>query len=155
VHYHMSTTKRNPQTVVLDPTLAEEVDGVANSEYADNETFSAFSDDVVAPACPTCGDLLAWHEEPCSAPGTEPASNLQVATLEAAPASLPGAPVSGFTYALGQPVQPAPATQAGKVIWRGQVKERHPRTGLLHRVNVYRLDNGYWDCYYEAELQAA
>lgn len=40
------------------------------------------------------------------------------------------------------------------VIWRGQLKARHPRTGLVHRVNAYRLDNDYWDCYYEEEFQA-
>ncbi|MCR5890393.1 hypothetical protein LRS06_21940 [Hymenobacter sp. J193] len=41
------------------------------------------------------------------------------------------------------------------MLWRGQVKERQPQTGYLVRVNVYRLDDGYWDCYYEAELTDA
>ncbi|MBO0361168.1 hypothetical protein J0X19_24635, partial [Hymenobacter sp. BT186] len=94
------------------------------------------------------------HEEACQAvsvPSPKPA----LATPEEATETFLHVPATGFTYAIGQPVQPAPATQAGKVIWRGQVKERHPRTGLFYRVNVYRLDNGYWDCYYEAELQVA
>ena len=38
---------------------------------------------------------------------------------------------------------------------QGQLKERHPATGLIHRVNVYLLNDGYWDCYREEELQAA
>jgi hypothetical protein len=52
-------------------------------------------------------------------------------------------------------VQPAPAAPARTIIWRGQFKERVPETGLVHRVNVYRLDDGFWDCYREDELQAA
>jgi hypothetical protein len=42
-----------------------------------------------------------------------------------------------------------------QVSWRGQLKELHPATGLIHRVNVYRLNDGYLDCYREEELQAA
>jgi hypothetical protein len=57
-----------------------------------------------------------------------------------------------FAYELGHRVQPRPASPA-QVIWRGQLKERHPATGLIHRTNVYRLNNGYWDCYREEELQ--
>jgi hypothetical protein len=34
-----------------------------------------------------------------------------------------------------------------------QHKERHPVTGLIHRTNVYYLDNGYWNCYREDELR--
>lgn len=59
-----------------------------------------------------------------------------------------------FAYALGHQVQPEPALTA-EVIWRGQLKERHPTTGLMHRVNVYRLNDGHWDCYREDELRAA
>jgi len=35
------------------------------------------------------------------------------------------------------------------------VKVRHFRTGLVYRANVYRLNDSYWHCYYEGELQAA
>ncbi|UOG77338.1 hypothetical protein MTX78_23205 (plasmid) [Hymenobacter tibetensis] len=148
----MIAKKKNPQTVVLDASLAEQVDDIEISEYNSDATDQA--DDVVAALCPHCGELLAWHEEACVSAAV-PVLMMQPHEMEAPPdAPLPLTP-SPFTYAVGQLVQPAPATQAGKIIWRGQVKERHTRTGLLRRVNVYRLDNGYWDCYYEAELQAA
>ena len=29
--------------------------------------------------------------------------------------------------------------------------QRHPATGLVHRINVCYLDNGYWVCYREEE----
>ncbi|MBD2770056.1 hypothetical protein IC235_19380 [Hymenobacter sp. BT664] len=64
-------------------------------------------------------------------------------------------PASTFAYDLGHRVQPEPNAPARSVIWRGQLKERLPETGLVHRVNVYRLDDGFWDCYREDELQAA
>jgi hypothetical protein len=60
-----------------------------------------------------------------------------------------------YAYDVGLLVQPATQTQAHPIVWRGQLKERHPATGLVHRVNVYRLDDGYWDCYREEELQVA
>lgn len=138
----MPISRKSSPTVVLDPALAEETDTVNSLECTDDVEYPD-----EAASCPTCGELLAWHEQPCSA-STAPVLSVQDEVRQ-------GSTVSSFTYAIGQPVQPVPATQVGKVIWRGQVKERHPRTGLLHRVNVYRLDNGYWDCYYEAELQAA
>ena len=65
------------------------------------------------------------------------------------------APVSSFVYAVGHVVQPVPGGRAREVIWRGQLKERRPETGLVHRVNVYRLNDGFWDCYREDELQVA
>ena len=147
----MVAKKRNPQTVVLDPTVTVDADGLDSLDEASAE---ATYDDAIAPTCPSCGELLAWHEEPCEV-AAAPLSEPPVTAPEEATEMLPTPTAAGFTYAIGQPVRPAPATQAGRVIWRGQVKERHPRTGLLHRVNVYRVDNGYWDCYYEAELQAA
>jgi hypothetical protein len=147
----MAAKRKNPQTVVLDPTLTEGADVVDTSPDSGEEVAY---DDGTAALCPTCGELLAWHEERCQAVVMPLLASL-VTGPEEVVATAPNPVLSGFTYAIGQPVQPAPTTQAGKVIWRGQVKERHPRTGLLHRVNVYRLDNGYWDCYYEAELQAA
>jgi hypothetical protein len=52
-------------------------------------------------------------------------------------------------------VLPLTQTDVHEVIWRGQLRERHPVTGLVQRTNVYRLGDGYWDCYREEELQAA
>jgi len=151
-YVEMVARKNNPQTVVLDLTQAEEFDGFDTQDYVD-ET-STYSEDTDASLCPNCGEPLAWHDEVCSAPAT-PAANAEktIADVEAAPE--PSFSPSRFAYAIGQPVQPAHNTHPHTIIWRGQVKERHPRTGLLYRVNVYRLDNGYWDCYFEAELQAA
>ena len=74
---------------------------------------------------------------------------------ETAPVILVTPPASTFVYAVGHRVQPAPEAPARQVIWRGQLRERHPDTGLVHRVNVYRLNDGFWDCYREDELQAA
>ncbi|WP_046245456.1 hypothetical protein [Hymenobacter terrenus] len=60
-----------------------------------------------------------------------------------------------FAYSVGHRVLPEPSAPVRTIIWRGQLKERLPETGLVHRVNVYRLDDGFWDCYREDELQAA
>ena len=60
-----------------------------------------------------------------------------------------------FIYGLGHRVHPAPSAPVRTVIWRGQLKERQTATGLVHRVNVYRLNDGFWDCYREDELEAA
>ena len=119
--------------------------------------------------CPTCGELLAWHDEfsSCAATSAAPAiATLVINTEEEFSQELVEteperprlfgrvAPRGTFAYELGRLVQPAPASPA-QIIWRGQLKERHPETGLIHRVNVYRLNDGYWDCYREEELQAA
>lgn len=64
-------------------------------------------------------------------------------------------PGNTFAYDLGHRVQPAPTAPLRAIIWRGQLKERRPETGLVHRVNVYRLNDGFWDCYREDELHAA
>ncbi|UOQ68909.1 hypothetical protein [Hymenobacter volaticus] len=149
----MAVRRKNPQTLVLDPTVEVETDGVDTLAYGREET-SETTDDVAAALCPTCGELLAWHEEACSVSATVEANKPSIGEPEGVGQISPSWAPSPFTYALGQPVQPVPASRAGRVIWRGQVKERHPRTGLLHRVNVYRLDNGFWDCYFEVELQA-
>jgi hypothetical protein len=61
----------------------------------------------------------------------------------------------GFGYELGRAVQPVTQAQPYPVVWRGYLKERHPVTGLLYRVPVYRLADGFWDCYREDELRAA
>jgi hypothetical protein len=149
----MATRKRNPQTVVLDPSESEELGALGTLEYTGDPTTSSFTDEVDASLCLNCGEPLAWHEEACTpvaAPTTKPETN----EPESAPA-VPGPASPGFAYALGQPVQPVYEARPCPVIWRGQVKERHPQTGLLYRVNVYRLNNSFWDCYYEADLQAA
>ncbi|TGD77618.1 hypothetical protein [Hymenobacter wooponensis] len=139
----MATRKRSPQTLVLDSTQLEEADTLTTLDY---------HDEVQASLCPSCGELLAWHEVACSIPAT--ASPQALATEPPAEAEQ-GLASAGFAYALGQLVQPAPGAPVRPIIWRGQLKARHPRTRLVQRLNVYRLDNGYWDCYYEAELRAA
>jgi hypothetical protein len=63
-------------------------------------------------------------------------------------------PATAYAYNLGGLVQPTTQQQAHPIGWRGQLKERHPATGLVHRVNVYRLGDGYWVCYRD-ELQVA
>ncbi|UYZ64891.1 hypothetical protein [Hymenobacter weizhouensis] len=140
----MPTRKRAPQTLVLDSNLPEVAeDLITLDHFGDTGAF----------LCPNCGELLAWHDQDCTPSQAKPE------TVGEGPAPLPDAAPNlaptPFAYALGQPVQPTPDALACPIIWRGQLKARHPRTGLVHRVNVYRLDNGYWDCYYEAELQAA
>jgi hypothetical protein len=62
---------------------------------------------------------------------------------------------SAFAYEVGWAVVPLAQQQPYPVVWRGHLKERHPTTGLLQRVPVYRLADGHWDCYREEELQAA
>lgn len=62
---------------------------------------------------------------------------------------------AGFAFELGRAVLPLTHAQPYPVLWRGHLRERHPTTGLVHRVPVYRLDDGYWDCYREEELQVA
>ena len=102
--------------------------------------------DVAGDVCPTCGDPLTWHEQVCT-----PKAVPVVAESKLAPA--PAA--DGFTFALGSLVLLDPQAQPVPVVWRGQLKERHPATGLVQRVPVYRLGDGFWDCYREDELQAA
>lgn len=62
---------------------------------------------------------------------------------------------SFFQYVIGSFVQLAPGTSIQRVIWRGKqvvpsITGRQP-----YEVPVYRLDNEYWDCYYEHELKPA
>ncbi|HEX8659597.1 MAG TPA: hypothetical protein VF690_18795 [Hymenobacter sp.] len=64
-------------------------------------------------------------------------------------------PANTFAYAVGHRVQPAPTAPARTIVWRGQVREHRPDTGRVHRVNVYRLNDGFWDCDREDELPAA
>lgn len=62
-------------------------------------------------------------------------------------------PAAGFAFELGRLALPLTQQQPHEVVWRGHLKERHPVTGLVQRVPVYRLADGYWDCYREEELQ--
>lgn len=64
-------------------------------------------------------------------------------------------PAVGFAFEVGRPVLPMTQEQPHPVVWRGYLKEPHPATGLLHRVPVYQLADGHWDCYREEELQVA
>jgi len=144
-------------------------DADANTDLADFAEPAAFADttqpelddfSVAEALCPTCGELLAWHDEFASC------HRAGAATPEPGPAGAeefgqePPRPAarsvgqSKFAYELGRRVQAMPALTA-EVIWRGQLRERHPATGLVHRVNVYRLNDGFWDCYREEDLQAA
>ncbi len=100
--------------------------------------------EVGEPRCSLCNELLAWHEQVCSA--SVPAASASPSATSAA---------QSYAYSLGHLVQPVRQTQARTIIWRGQLKERHPQTGLVHRVNVYRLNDDFWDCYHEDDLQAA
>jgi hypothetical protein len=146
----MAVRRKSPQTVVLDASQNQEVENTTAPEQSIVETFS---DDLHAALCPGCGEPLAWHEEDCTR--TPAPLAIQPEEVPAVPDSDQGLAPVPFAYILGQPVQPTVDARPHKIVWRGQVKERHPRSGLVRRVNVYRLDNGFWDCYYEAELQAA
>lgn len=133
----MAATRKPARAVVADATHLAEADDLI---YTDE--LPAAEQAADASLCPTCGEPLTWHEEACQPTAPTPE------------ATRPGAAAT-FAYALGRLVQPATQQQAHPVVWRGQLKERHPATGLVHRVNVYRLSDGYWDCYREEELQAA
>lgn len=97
------------------------------------------------PRCSVCNELLAWHEQVCSAAAPAPVEMV----------SSPMKATSVYVYDLGHLVQPVRQAATRTIIWRGQLKERHPQTGLVYRVNVYRLNDDFWDCYHEDELQAA
>ncbi len=145
----MKLSKKATRTVTVDVSHTFEPE-------ADTETYSDgrhpdYDAETGAEFCPVCHDLLAWHEQACEA---APAPQVTAESEGEAPAFQPQSPVSIFAFAIGHLVQPADCSPAA-ITWRGQHKERHPATGLVHRINVYYLDNGYWDCYREDELQAA
>ena len=143
----MKVSKSATRTVTLDPVPAHESEGDTDA-YSD-DLSPDYEAETDADLCPFCHDLLAWHEQACEVTATPQAT--------AAPESVtipPPSPAASFVFAIGHRVQPAHSAPAA-ITWRGQHKERHPATGLVHRVNVYYLDNGYWDCYREDELQAA
>lgn len=94
-------------------------------------------------ASPENGDLHPEYEEHFSQDDEN--TGFVVRVLE---------PTIHFAYSLGHQVQPVPEAPARQVIWRGQLKERQA-DGLVRRVNVYRLNDGFWDCYREDELRVA
>ncbi len=141
--------KSATRTVTLDPTQAYELDESTESfTDAPQADYQLTTD---AELCPICHDPLAWHEQACQA---APSIEAETPSEEEAPAALLPSPPTSFAFAIGHRVQPVTSAPAA-ITWRGQHKERHPETGLVHRINVYYLDNGYWDCYREDELQAA
>jgi hypothetical protein len=59
-----------------------------------------------------------------------------------------------YQFQIGSLIQLAPDTRAYMVIWRGQQPSYLSNGGIIEQ-NIYRLDDGFWDCYHEEELQAA
>lgn len=92
--------------------------------------------------------------EPGADPDYDEAPQLELVAPTPAPVHLV-AEASAFAFEIGRPVLPPSQPQPQLIVWRGHLKEPHPVTGLLHRVPVYRLADGYWDCYREEELQVA
>jgi len=141
----MASTRKPQRAVTIEET---ETPDIASAAYADDQLAADEVGDTSL--CPTCGEPLTWHEEACQLLTAAPA-----AETPAKSSFLRRSPATTYAYDVGLLVQPATQTQAHPIVWRGQLKERHPATGLVHRVNVYRLNDGYWDCYREEELQAA
>lgn len=138
----------------IDPKEAVELAAFADDNQVEPDDFT-----LAESLCPGCGELLAWHDEfancHSAGAGASPALLAEEAEYSQEPAALRALPrgagttaaagsQSHFAYELGRPVQPMPAL-AAEVIWRGQLKERHPATSLVHRVSVYRLNAGYRD----------
>jgi hypothetical protein len=64
--------------------------------------------------------------------------------------------VSNFgRYDEGDLVQFRPDGTVFTVKWCGQIVEYNNLHHTWRRVNVYRLDDGFWDCYHEEQLQSA
>lgn len=146
----MKVSKSATRTVTLDPVTVHESEGDTNA-YSD-DLSPDYEAETDADLCPICHDLLAWHEQACEVAAIPTAS--AEPDDDAITPPPPPAPTTTFAFAIGHRVQPAHSAPAA-ITWRGQHKERHPATGLVQRINVYYLDNGYWDCYREEELQAA
>ena len=107
-----------------------------------------------APADPDYSDIVqAEYELEIADPDYEEAAQVRM-VVEPEPVVAIAAK-SDFAFEVGRAVLPLTQQQPHAVVWRGHLKERHPATGLLHRVPVYRLADGYWDCYREEELQVA
>jgi ribosomal protein S27AE len=179
----MATLIQTQQLIATDEQQDFDLELDDDAIIIDEPVAFAHSDEVHADpeeiadapeCCPMCGELLAWHDEFSSACGRVPAQPVfetkrRVVETEdvsqdadnqeafAKPYPPRERTPSGltFAYGVGHLVKPISLAQPHAVIWRGQLKERHPATGLVHRVNVYRLDNNFWDCYYEEELLAA
>ena len=62
--------------------------------------------------------------------------------------------IGGYRFNVKNVVQLVKGGSAHEVIWRGQLEVRDAR-GKVTRWNVYRIDNGFWDCYHEEELHSA
>jgi hypothetical protein len=92
--------------------------------------------------------------EPAADPDYEEAPQLELLAPTPVSVRLVAAPAA-FAFELGRPVLAPSQQQPQRVVWRGHPKEPHPVTGLLHRVPVYWLADGYWDCYRKEELQVA
>jgi hypothetical protein len=141
----MATQKINMSRTEAEHTQAweegtqEEYDLPAEPDFTDEAT------DV----CHNCGEPLGWHEQACEVPATKPADEVihEAPVLQASS--------DGFTFALGSLALPLTQEQPHPVVWRGHLKERHHATGLVQRVPVYQLADGYWDCYREEELRVA
>lgn len=59
-----------------------------------------------------------------------------------------------YRFTMGNVVQLAYRAPIQRVAWWG--KQLVPDAkGRLYEVPVYRLDNGYWDCYHEENLHSA
>lgn len=126
------------------PTASHEVGADAEYEVAIDPDY----EDVVQATTETEVADPEYEEVMQAAPAEVVAeAPAEVVVLAAAP--------SAFAFEVGRPVLPLTQQQAHPVVWRGHLKERHPTTGLVHRVPVYRLADGYWDCYREEELQVA
>jgi hypothetical protein len=177
---HLTETQ---QFISTDEHQAVDVELDDTATASDEPEAFAYVDEVHADpdeladapeCCPTCGELLAWHDEfssTCGRPSAQPLLEVkrplsesesfsqdadhQEAYAKPYPPREPARSGLTFAYGLGHLVKPVSLAQPHAIIWRGQLKERHPATGLVHRVNVYRLDNNFWDCYYEEELLAA
>ena len=141
------TTQDATRTVTLDPNPAHELNG--DTELYSDDLSSNYEAETAAELRYVCHELMAWHERACEVAATQPATAVPEYEAPAAPA-----PTLAFAFAICDRVQPAHSALAA-ITWRGQHKEHHPATGLVHRINVYYLDNGYWDYYREDELQAA
>lgn len=136
------------RTIILEHAPEHKLDG--NADFYTDASQADYQLITDAEMCPVCHDLLVWHEQVCEA---APSTAAEAPAEEQAPA-VQLSSSAAFAFAIGHRVQPASSAPAA-ITWRGQHKERHPETGLVHRINVYCLNNGYWDCYREDELQAA
>ena len=103
---------------------------------------------------PDYDDTVQAEYEPDADPDYDEAPQLELVSATPTPVRMAVASTD-FAFELGRPVVPLTQQAAHPVVWRGLLKERHPATGLVQRVPVYRLSDGHWDCYREEELQAA